>query len=75
VLAFCTFQALLYIPQTYLLNIRTNPSFTLARATVATLIPFYIYALLIPAVIWLGMRFLWNAASGSSTCCFIFRAA
>jgi two-component system, LytTR family, sensor kinase len=57
VLAFCTFQALLYIPQTYLLNIRTNPSFTLARAVVATLIPFYIYALLIPAVIWLGMRF------------------
>ena len=57
VLAFCTFQALLYFPQTYLLNVGTNPSFTPARALVATLIPFYIYALLIPAVIWLGMRF------------------
>ena len=57
VLAFCTFQALLYLPQTYLFNARANPSFTLWRALVATLIPFYIYALLIPAVIWLGMRF------------------
>jgi two-component system, LytTR family, sensor kinase len=57
VLAFFTFQALLYIPQTYLLNIRANPSFTVGRAVVATLIPFYIYALLIPAVIWMGMRF------------------
>jgi signal transduction histidine kinase len=57
VLAFCTFQALLYFPQTYLLNVGANPSFTPGRALVATLIPFYIYALLIPAVIWLGMRF------------------
>ncbi|MET0645418.1 MAG: sensor histidine kinase [Pyrinomonadaceae bacterium] len=56
-LAFCTFQALLYFPQTYLLNVGANPSFTPGRALVATLIPFYIYALLIPAVIWLGMRF------------------
>ena len=57
VLAFCTFQALLYFPQTYLLNVGANPSFTAWRALVATLIPFYIYALLIPAAIWLGMRF------------------
>ena len=57
ILAFCTFQALLYLPQTYLFNIQANPSFTLGRAAVATLIPFYIYALLIPAVIWLGMRY------------------
>jgi sensor histidine kinase YesM len=57
VLAFCTFQALLYLPQTYLLNAEANPSFTLWKAFVATLIPFYIYALLIPAVIWLGVRF------------------
>jgi signal transduction histidine kinase len=56
VLAFCTFQALLYLPQTYLYNARANPTFTLGRAFVATLIPFYLYALLIPAVIWLGMR-------------------
>ena len=56
VLAFCTFQALLYLPQTYLYNAKANPTFTLGRAFVATLIPFYLYALLIPAVIWLGMR-------------------
>ncbi len=56
VLAFCTFQALLYLPQTYFYNAAANPSFTLGRAFVATLIPFYLYALLIPAVIWLGMR-------------------
>lgn len=56
VLAFCTFQALLYLPQTYLFNSHANPSFTLGRALVATLIPFYLYALLIPGVIWLGMR-------------------
>ena len=57
ILAFYTFQALLYVPQTYLFNLSANPSFTLLRAFVATLIPFYIYALLIPAVIWLGVRF------------------
>ena len=56
VLAFCTFQALLYLPQTYFYNARANPSFSLGRAFVATLIPFYLYGLLIPAVIWLGMR-------------------
>ncbi|HEY9401469.1 MAG TPA: sensor histidine kinase [Pyrinomonadaceae bacterium] len=57
ILAFYTFQALLYVPQTYLFNIGANPSFTLLKAIVATFVPFYIYALLIPAVIWLGMRF------------------
>ena len=56
VLAFCTFQALLYLPQTYFYNARANPSFSVGRAFVATLIPFYLYGLLIPAVIWLGMR-------------------
>ena len=57
VLSFFTFQALLYLPQTYFFNAEKNPSFTLGRAFVATLIPFYLYALLIPGVIWLGMRF------------------
>jgi signal transduction histidine kinase len=57
ILAFYTFQALLYVPQTYLFNVGANPSFTLLKAIVATFIPFYIYALLIPAVIWLGVRF------------------
>ena len=56
VLAFCTFQALLYLPQTYFYNARANPSFSVGRAFVATLIPFYLYGLMIPAVIWLGMR-------------------
>jgi two-component system LytT family sensor kinase len=57
VLSFFTFQALLYLPQTYFFNVGANPSFTLGKAFVATLIPFYLYALLIPFVIWLGMRF------------------
>lgn len=56
VLAFCTFQGLLYIPQTYLLNIRANPSFTLGSAIVATFIPFYLYALLIRAK---GLECVW----------------
>ena len=57
ILAINTLQALLYVPQTYFSNIRANPSFTWLTALVVTLIPFYIFALLTPPVIWLGLRF------------------
>lgn len=56
-LAFNAFQALLYVPQTYFLNSRTNPSFTWLTAVAATLVPFCIYVLLMPPVIWLALRF------------------
>lgn len=57
ILALYSLQALLYVPQTYFANVRANPSFTWLTALVVTFIPFYIFALLTPPVIWLGLRF------------------
>ena len=57
IMAFWSFLALLWMPQTYIANLYENPSFTLWRAFVANLGLFYVWALLTPPVLWLGRRF------------------
>jgi sensor histidine kinase YesM len=61
-LAIYTLQALLYVPQTYFSNIQANPSFTWLTALAVTLIPFYLFILLAPPVIWLAMRFTFESS-------------
>jgi two-component system LytT family sensor kinase len=52
-----TFLALLFTPQTYLVNLRSPTPLTLAQAFLSTLLLFYVWALLTPLVLWLGTRF------------------
>jgi sensor histidine kinase YesM len=57
ILACWTFLALLFAPQTYLLNRRSPTPLTWGQALAANLVLFYIWALLTPFVLWLGKRF------------------
>lgn len=52
-----TFLALLFTPQTYLANLRSPAPLTWARALVASLSLFYVWAVLTPLVLWLGKLF------------------
>ena len=51
-----TFLALLFTPQTYLANLRSPTPPTWGQALVASLILFYVWAVLTPLVLWLGRR-------------------
>lgn len=52
-----TFLALLFTPQTYLVNLRSPTPLTRAQAFFATSILFYVWAALTPLLLWLGVRF------------------
>src|SRR6185369_17393427 len=52
-----TFLGLLFTPQTYLVNLRSPTPLTWGQALVATLLLFWVWALLTPFVLWLGGRF------------------
>jgi two-component system LytT family sensor kinase len=52
-----TFLALLFTPQTYLINLRSPTPLTWGQASVSTLLLFYVWATLTPLVLWLGGRF------------------
>lgn len=52
-----TFQALLFAPQTYLINLRSPFPLTWWQAVQANLILFYIWAALTPFVLWTGRKF------------------
>src|SRR6185503_17217278 len=52
-----TFLALLFTPQTYLVNLRSPTPLTWGRAFFATLILFQVWAVLTPLLLWLGGRF------------------
>ena len=56
-LACWTFLAALFVPQTYFLNLQAPAPLTWWQAVSATLILFYLWAALTPAVLWLGRRF------------------
>lgn len=57
VLGCWTFLALLFSPQTYILNSHSNPPLTWWQALQANLALFYVWAALTPLVLWLGHRF------------------
>jgi two-component system LytT family sensor kinase len=52
-----TVLALFYLPQTYLLNLRSPAPLSVFWAFIATAALFWIWALLTPLVLWLGRRF------------------
>ena len=52
-----TFLGLLFTPQTYLSNLRAPTPLSWGQAFVATMILFYVWAVLTPLVLWLGARF------------------
>ena len=57
ILAAWTLLALCYLPQTYLLNLRSPTPLSLGWAFVVTAALFYVWAALTPLVLWLGRRF------------------
>ncbi len=71
-LAFWTFLAALFTPQTYIANIRANPSFTWVQAFVPTLALFYVWAALTPLVLWLGQRFPFERRRWLRNLCVLF---
>ena len=52
-----TFLALLFAPQTYILNLHSSPPLTWWQALQANLVLFYVWAALTPLVLWLGNKF------------------
>lgn len=52
-----TFLALLFSPQTYILNLKSSPPLTWWQAIEANLALFYVWAALTPLVLWLGHKF------------------
>jgi two-component system LytT family sensor kinase len=58
VIAVCwTFLALLFTPQTYLINLRSPTPLSWVQAFISNLFLFYVWAALTPLVLWLGWRF------------------
>lgn len=57
IVACWTFLALLFTPQTYLINRRSPTPLTWGEALSANLVLFYLWAALTPLVLWLGKRF------------------
>lgn len=57
ILAAWTLLALCFLPQTYLLNLRSPTPLSLGWAFVVTAALFYVWAALTPLVLWLGRRF------------------
>lgn len=57
ILVCLTFLALLFTPQTYLLNRRSMTPLTWGEALAANIVIFYLWAALTPLVLWLGKRF------------------
>jgi two-component system LytT family sensor kinase len=57
IVACWTFLALLFTPQTYLLNQSSPSPLTWGQALAANTILFYLWALITPLVLWLGRRF------------------
>jgi signal transduction histidine kinase len=55
-IAFWTFLALLFTPQTYIINLRAPTPLSVWQAFAANSMLFYIWALLTPFVLWLGRR-------------------
>lgn len=55
-LAFWTFLALLFTPQTYIINLRAPTPLSWWQAFAANSMLFYVWALLTPAILWLGRR-------------------
>lgn len=58
VFACWTFLALIFFPQTYLLNLRSPTPFSWWQALLANLNLFYLWAAFTPLVLWLGRKFL-----------------
>jgi signal transduction histidine kinase len=52
-----TFLALLFTPQTYLINLRSLTPLSWGQAFISNLFLFYVWAALTPLVLWLGGRF------------------
>jgi signal transduction histidine kinase len=52
-----TFLALLFTPQTYLINLRSPTPLSVWQAFAANSVMFYVWALLTPLVLWIGSRF------------------
>ncbi|HKY05591.1 MAG TPA: hypothetical protein VJQ56_11915, partial [Blastocatellia bacterium] len=71
-IAFWTFLAALFTPQTYIVNIRANPHFTWLHAFVPTLALFYVWAALTPLVLWLGQRFPFERRRWLRNLCVLF---
>lgn len=55
--AFWLFVALIFTPQTYLVNQRSPTPLSFTQSLAATVIPFSVWALLTPFVLWLGRIF------------------
>ena len=55
-LAFWTFLALLFTPQTYIINLRAPTPLSVWQAFAANSMLFYVWAGLTPVVLWLGRR-------------------
>lgn len=56
-----TFLALLFSPQTYLLNLRSPTPLNWWQAIATNSVLFYLWALLTPLILWIGRRFLIEA--------------
>lgn len=52
-----TFQAVLFTPQTYLINLRSPTPLTWWQSFVSNMILFYVWAVLTPPILWLGRIF------------------
>ena len=52
-----TFLAILFAPQTYLINLSSPTPLGIGRALAANFILFYLWAVLTPFVLWLGQKF------------------